>query len=550
MRQSPDAPRKLRIVIPAYNEATRIRPTIVSYCARFDDLATVVVVATGCSDDTADVVRELQRDYANLQLLEVSRTIGKGGAVRVGFAGEEEFVGFVDADGATDAEEFARLFDVLQGSDAAAVIASRWLPGADVEPAQTFPRRAASRTFNAIVRSLFGLRIKDTQCGAKVLRRAAFAAVRDRLELADLAFDIDLIVALQRAGLTIREEPTRWSDRPAGTKIQLPRASWGMLKSVLRIRLRDTAFWRLPFVKNIARSSVLLPRDEAAYLGDGSRGTAASSPLPAELISIVMPAFNESEFIAGNLREVVETFSSFGANYEVILVDDGSHDNTYLHALRVLVEHPERVRVLRYDDNQGKGNALMVGAMAAKGEYVVFLDADMDLHPSQLPTFFTIMQHEGSDAVIGSKRHPGSLVKYPPLRKIYSAGYYAIVRALFGLPLRDTQTGLKLFRTELVKDVVPRVLAKRFAFDIEMLSVAHHLGYSIVDAPVILGFQRKYGRIKYTEVWKIFWDTLAIFYRLRMLRFYDVKHDVFGLERATVREMSTADAPQLLEVVD
>ncbi|MBV8489898.1 MAG: glycosyltransferase [Candidatus Eremiobacteraeota bacterium] len=261
----------------------------------------------------------------------------------------------------------------------------------------------------------------------------------------------------------------------------------------------------------------------------------------------MMPAFNESAFIGANLREVIATFVEFGSDFEVILVDDGSHDGTYLHALRVLVDHPERVRVLHYPINQGKGTALAVGAMAARGEYVVFLDADMDLHPSQLPKFFEIMERRGADAVIGSKRHPESQIVYPLLRKIYSAGYYTMVRTLFGLPLRDTQTGLKLFRAELLRNVIPRVLAKRFAFDIEVLAIAHNLGYRIVDAPVVLGFNRQYGRINYREVWRIFLDTLAIFYRLRLLHYYDVKHDVFGLEKAFVRELSSTDAPEMLE---
>ena len=267
-------------------------------------------------------------------------------------------------------------------------------------------------------------------------------------------------------------------------------------------------------------------------------------------VSIVMPAFNESVHIGANLRETVATFEEFGADFEVILVDDGSHDGTYLHALRVLVDHPERVRILRYQINQGKGAALAVGAMAAKGEYVVFLDADMDLHPAQLPKFFEIIEATGADAVIGSKRHPDSRIEYPPLRKVYSAGYYTLVRTLFGLPLRDTQTGLKLFRADLLRDVVPRVLAKRFAFDIEVLAIAHNRGYRIVDAPVVLNFTRKYGRINYREIYKIFLDTLAIFYRLRLLHYYDTKHDIFGLEKAFVRELSSADVHELVEVAD
>jgi glycosyltransferase involved in cell wall biosynthesis len=238
-------------------------------------------------------------------------------------------------------------------------------------------------------------------------------------------------------------------------------------------------------------------------------------------ISVVMPAFNESQHIVANLREVVRTLTECGWDFEVILVDDGSSDNTYLFAARVLTDHPECVRIVRYDRNRGKGNALISGTKYARGEYVVFLDADMDLHPSQLPRFFQIMREGDADAVIGSKRHPESRVNYPLIRQIYSFVYYGMVRLLFGLPLRDTQTGLKLFRTRLLRDVFPRTLAKRFAFDIELLSVAHSHGYKVAEAPVTLHYQRSYNRVDLHQVWLIFLDTLAIFYRLKLLRYYD-----------------------------
>ncbi|MDQ2864834.1 MAG: glycosyltransferase [Candidatus Eremiobacteraeota bacterium] len=261
-----------------------------------------------------------------------------------------------------------------------------------------------------------------------------------------------------------------------------------------------------------------------------------------------MPAFNESGDIAKNLREVVATFYDLHADFEVILIDDGSPDQTYLKALRVLSEHPEYVRIVRYDQNQGKGNALITGAACARGEYVVFLDADMDLHPSQLPVFFETMERTGADAVIGSKHHPQSNVEYPMIRRIYSVGYYTLIRLLFSLPLRDTQTGLKLFKKALLNDVFPRVLAKRFAFDIELLAVANHLGYKITDAPVQLDFRRTLNRIKFTDVWRLFLDTLAIFYRLRIRRYYDVMHDLSLRDVMTKhREMRVEDIEMALK---
>src|SRR4029077_5798771 len=123
--------------------------------------------------------------------------------------------------------------------------------------------------------------------------------------------------------------------------------------------------------------------------------------------------------------------------------------------------------------------ALALGARHAMGQYTVFLDADLDLHPDQLPRFFDVLKRCNVDAVIGSKWHPFSKVSYPWWRRLLSRGYYGIVHLLFGLPVRDTQTGIKVFRSAALARVVPRLLAKRFAFDVELLAVMHRMGYSI-----------------------------------------------------------------------
>ncbi|MGH7714702.1 MAG: glycosyltransferase, partial [Vulcanimicrobiaceae bacterium] len=237
-------------------------------------------------------------------------------------------------------------------------------------------------------------------------------------------------------------------------------------------------------------------------------------------VSVIIPAFNESKHIANNLLEVVDVFNGLGRDFEVIVVDDGSSDNTDLRVARVAMRHPELIRIIRYESNEGKGNALVRGTREACGEYAIFLDADLDLHPSQLPAFFAIMESRGVDAVVGSKWHPLSRVAYPTLRRLYSRCYYAVVRALFGLPIRDSQTGLKLYRMTLLRDILPRLLVKRFAFDLEVLAVAHFRGYKIVDAPVVLEFKRSLNRLKPNDVWRVIIDTIAIFYRLRVLRYY------------------------------
>jgi len=201
-------------------------------------------------------------------------------------------------------------------------------------------------------------------------------------------------------------------------------------------------------------------------------------------------------------------------------MDDGSKDDTYQKARNFAASHLN-VCVRRNQTNFGKGRTLKKAFRHAVGEYIVFLDADLDLHPQQVQALFAVMRKENADVVIGSKRHPESKVNYPLQRKIISNGYYYFIRVLFGLPVRDTQTGLKIFRRKVLKDVFPKVLIKRYAFDLELLVIAHHLKYKIVEAPVTLHFQRSFGRIKIKDILAAWRDTLAVFYRLYILHYYD-----------------------------
>ena len=133
------------------------------------------------------------------------------------------------------------------------------------------------------------------------------------------------------------------------------------------------------------------------------------------------------------------------------------------------------------------------------------------------------MNKNGMDVVIGSKRHPESKLKYPWHRKIISNVYFFLIKIMFGLPLKDTQTGIKLFKYEVLKKIFPKVLIKRYAFDLELLVNAHHLGYKIAEAPITLNYQRFLGRIGLRAIYHTGLDTLAIFYRMYILKYYNGK---------------------------
>jgi glycosyltransferase involved in cell wall biosynthesis len=237
-------------------------------------------------------------------------------------------------------------------------------------------------------------------------------------------------------------------------------------------------------------------------------------------ISIIMPAYNEEARLYENILEVGRVLEEDGAPFEIIVVDDGSQDRTLAQAQKAAGEFAH-VLVVQYPVNAGKGQALREGFARATGDYVVFLDSDLDLPPGQIRRLLDILEKEGADAVIGSKRHPESQVQRPWQRKVLSNGYYFLVKLMFGLPLRDTQTGLKIFRCEVLKKVLPRLRVRRFAFDLELLAVAHQDGYKIAEAPVVVRHRRKFGRIGFWPVWETWRETLGVFYRMKISQDYD-----------------------------
>lgn len=235
---------ELSIIIPAYNEEGRIGAMLQAYlpffAARYGAEVELIVVVNGSTDATAAVVGRLAGAHAGLRCLVEPRPIGKGGALILGFSeARGRIVGFCDADGSTPPEAFLALVQAVTGGDA--VIASRWLPGAEVHPRQPPSRRLASRVFNRLVRGLFGLRLTDTQCGAKAFDGQLLKAVLPSLGITRWAFDVDLLYQFKRRGASIREVPTVWRD-VQGSKLRIPRASLEMFMALIRLRLLYSPF--------------------------------------------------------------------------------------------------------------------------------------------------------------------------------------------------------------------------------------------------------------------------------------------------------------------
>jgi glycosyltransferase involved in cell wall biosynthesis len=236
----------LLLLIPAYNEEKRIEPVLTDYARYFQSeypgKFQLVVVLNGCVDNTLGVVERVAARYPVVSALEFPAAIGKGGALIEGLklAPLADVIGYVDADGATPPRALHDLVKHIGEADC--VIGSRWLPESVLHIEQTGRRQFASRVFHMIVELFFHMRIRDTQCGAKVMRREAAEKIHSTLRIADMAFDINLLYSLKRSGYSILEVPTEWTDK-IGSKVALFRTSFVMFLSVVRIRLIYSPFY-------------------------------------------------------------------------------------------------------------------------------------------------------------------------------------------------------------------------------------------------------------------------------------------------------------------
>ncbi|MDP3987532.1 MAG: glycosyltransferase [Candidatus Levybacteria bacterium] len=240
-----------------------------------------------------------------------------------------------------------------------------------------------------------------------------------------------------------------------------------------------------------------------------------------KLISLIIPTFKQEKTIQKDVLRIKNVLDQLRYNYEIIIVVDGMVDKSFQNAKKV---RSPKIKVIGYPNNRGKGHAIRFGMGKAKGDIIAFLDSGMDINPNGLSMLLEHFEWYNADIIVGSKLHPVSKVNYPFSRKILTWGYRSLVKALFGLSVRDTQVGMKFFKRKTIEDVLPRLLVKAHAFDIEVLAVAYRLGYKrIFEAPIELNFNGM--TLKSRSLWKVIilmlWDTLAVFYRLRILKYYD-----------------------------
>lgn len=245
-----------------------------------------------------------------------------------------------------------------------------------------------------------------------------------------------------------------------------------------------------------------------------------TTKIPTHFLSLIVPIYLQEKTIVPNLTQLKIVLDNIRYDYEIIAVVDGKIDQSYEKIKHAKID---KVTCITYHENLGKSFAVRLGMSHAKGDYVMFIDSGMEIDPNGISMLLEHMEWYDADIIVGSKRHLASHVQYSVMRRVLSYGYYFLVKVLFGIRVRDTQAGIKIFRKKVLEMVLPRMVEKKFAGDLEMLVISDALGFKrIYEAPIKLDY--KLGNLTTAatlrSILRMIVDTLAIFYRRNILRYY------------------------------
>jgi glycosyltransferase involved in cell wall biosynthesis len=230
------------LILPAYNEEKNIRSVLTSFTQAFPAAHfRFHVVVNNSKDATYTNAMQEARNDSRISVSNIPERVGKGGAILYGFSQVKEgrLLGFIDADGSIVPEAVRRLlaeFDADSNLDVA--ISSRWLKGSELAKKQSLIRQLTSRSFNLLIRVLFGFPYRDTQCGAKILRYSGWQQIATKVREKSFAFDIDLLWQAKKAGLSIKEIAIPWHDTP-GSSVNIMQSAWPIVSSLFRIRFKS-----------------------------------------------------------------------------------------------------------------------------------------------------------------------------------------------------------------------------------------------------------------------------------------------------------------------
>lgn len=235
-------------------------------------------------------------------------------------------------------------------------------------------------------------------------------------------------------------------------------------------------------------------------------------------LSVVLPAYNEGCNLEICIKRLVRELEKIGESYEIIIVNDGSRDDTKAKAV-TLKKRFNNIIIISYMNNKGKGYAIRRGINASVGKYVVIMDADLDIHPYQIALYLRKFKEEHKNdirvaGVIGSKFEKNSKVDFTAKRRVMSMVYYKMLQLMFHFDLKDTNTGLKLFSGDLVRSAVKNMVIDGFAYDIELVDQIYKQGYRLKSAPIVCGYTRTgkdRNRIKIKHIKDTFLDTMRVY---------------------------------------
>ena len=203
------------------------------------------------------------------------------------------------------------------------------------------------------------------------------------------------------------------------------------------------------------------------------------------MISVVIPVYNEEKIIRNTIQSVKNYMQNNFTDYEVIFVNDGSKDNT----LKIMSEFADdKIKIISYEKNKGKGGAVKTGMLAAEGDLIFFTDSDLAYGLDVVKEGYKILEeNKEADIIIGSRRkHKDGYASYTFLRKIMSVVFYFVLKIYVGIKQSDSQTGIKGFKKDAARKIFNLCEAERWVFDVEILLIADKLGYKIEEMPVTI----------------------------------------------------------------
>lgn len=224
-------------------------------------------------------------------------------------------------------------------------------------------------------------------------------------------------------------------------------------------------------------------------------------------VDVIVPSFNEHENVALCVDRIFGSFSDSPFVCNVIVVLDGP-DIAALMALNNMKN--DKIKIIQFETNQGKGSALRAGIHKSQSSYVAFIDADLDIHPDAICTGLDLLQNDETIVgVYGSKVHPESVVSYPATRRVMSLGFRLFLRAILRLNVSDTQTGLKVFRSAELKKILPESNENGYMFDLEILLLLSRSKYQFASVPITLDYQFN-SSVKVSTAWQMARQSLAV----------------------------------------